>query len=76
MSTVVQGQVARIIIEKRFGFIRVGRNEYFFHRDDCLGSWLDIIQKYMAKQEVNVNCEIQEDNPKGPRVIHITLRES
>jgi cold shock CspA family protein len=63
-----EGVILRIIDGKNFGFIQIGRKEYFFHRDDVVNANFNTLMRGMK-----VTCEIQLDNPKGPRVNSVTL---
>lgn len=69
-----QGTVKSIVVKKRFGFIvsakQGGRTEYFFHRDDFLGHWEDLVNDWNNKDTIIVKFEVKE-SPKGPRAASV-----
>jgi cold shock protein len=59
------GTIARVILDKGFGFIRDERGqEYFFHRSGVDGSFDEL------HQGQNVSFE-EEISPKGPRAKNV-----
>ncbi len=62
------GTIIRLVADRRFGFIKIDRTEYFFHKDDYNGSWVELTESNPYPQ---VNCVIVESN-KGPRVADVT----
>ena len=56
------GTIARLLIDKGFGFIRdESGTEHFFHRSSVRGSVFEMLRE---GQRVEY---IQEESPKGPR---------
>jgi hypothetical protein len=64
MNGRVEGRIVRLLPEKRYGFVRVARTDYFFHKDDYEGNWNDLVA---SDKQVEVSCVIVE-SPKGTRV--------
>mgnify|MGYP001616194018 CR=1 FL=1 len=61
------GYIKRILKEKNFGFIDGGKREFFFHRDDFVGVWDDLVADVEAGGE-SVLVEFEEaESRKGPR---------
>ena len=59
----MSGQIVRVLPDKRFGFVKIGRQDYFFHKDDYQGNWDELVN---GDRKLQVNCVIVE-SPKGPR---------
>jgi len=54
------GTVARVILDKGFGFIKCGEDDYFFHRSAVQGKFEELT--------VGATVEFEEDQgPKGLR---------
>ena len=65
------GNIVRLITQKQFGFIRAGKAEYFFHKDDYLGDWSDLVGAYQTKDgELEVEFDAKE-TPKGKRAENV-----
>lgn len=64
-----EGKVIRIT-EKNFGFIRINKSDYFFHKDHYLDNWNDLTSAMHNNEEINVSCEIVE-SAKGLRVENV-----
>lgn len=61
------GKVKNLVVKRAFGFILSERGaEIFFHKDDFIGHWDDLVSDYEAKNPINVEFEIKE-SPKGAR---------
>ena len=68
MST---GTIARLLIDKGFGFIRdEGGIEHFFHRSDVLGAVFELL-----REGQRVEFQVEESQ-KGPRAGDVRLIES
>jgi hypothetical protein len=42
----LEGEIKNVIRAKNFGFILHKGNEYFFHRDDFVGHWDDLLKDF------------------------------
>lgn len=63
----MQGQVARLLSDKGFGFIKATDGvEYFFHRSSVNGSFEGLREGH------NVTFDLEE-SPKGPRGKNVTV---
>jgi CspA family cold shock protein len=64
------GTIARLLIDKGFGFIRDESGvEYFFHRSSVRGAVFELLRE---GQRVDFSTE---DSPKGPRAAEVRLLE-
>jgi CspA family cold shock protein len=62
MSAIVKGTIARLQVEKGFGFIKdESGKDYFFHRSAIYGEGID-----MLREGDSVDFTVGE-GPKGPR---------
>ena len=65
------GRIKNLVSEKRFGFIECQGTEYFFHRDDLIGFWDDLVEDFQKKRlSIQVEFEIGHSN-KGPRAANV-----
>jgi CspA family cold shock protein len=66
------GTIARLLIDKGFGFIRDDQNgiEHFFHRSAVRGAVFELLRE---GQRVEFS---PEESPKGPRAGDVRLIES
>lgn len=64
MNGRVEGKIVRVLPDKKYGFVRIVRQDYFFHKDDYTGNWDQLID---SDRKLEVSCVIVE-SPKGPRV--------
>lgn len=56
------GKLKSIIGIRSFGFIGVGADEYFFHKDDYLGTWSQLVE------DANLGEIVLEFDPiNGPK---------
>ncbi len=65
----MRGNVANIVEQKNFGFIRCGETEFFFHKSDFNGHWEDLVKDFKNKkrgQAIEVTFE-EVYSQKGPR---------
>lgn len=62
----MNGQIARILHDKGFGFIREGSNEYFFHRSDVQGS----VRFAQLEQGNEVTFDLGKSD-RGPRAANV-----
>lgn len=53
----MNGTIKSLVGNKRFGFIKSGENEYFFHQTDFNGFWNDLETDFKQKQEIKVTFE-------------------
>ena len=61
----------KTIRDKTFGFIRATNNgEYFFHREDFIGHWQDLILDFNEGIQIEVEFSV-ETMPKGPRARNV-----
>lgn len=60
------GRLKSIPTGKYFGFIRAENKEYFFHRDDYIGDWLDLVTAVDRGEVIELKFDMIE-SPKGPR---------
>lgn len=64
------GTIKNVIVSKNFGFIRDSKGvEYFFHKEDFLGFWDDLVADYET-QPITVEFE-GKDTPKGARASNV-----
>ena len=64
------GTIARLLIDKGFGFIRdEGGTEHFFHRSSVRGAVFELLRE---GQRVEFTVE---ESPKGPRAGEVRLVE-
>jgi CspA family cold shock protein len=64
------GTIARLLIDKGFGFIRDdGGTEHFFHRSAIRGAVFELLREGQAVEFVT------EDSPKGPRAADVRLTD-
>jgi len=57
------GFVKRVIQEKRYGFIRATvREEYFFHMEDYVGEWEDLVAACNDGTNRKVEVEFEPAN--------------
>jgi CspA family cold shock protein len=62
------GTIARLLIDKGFGFIRDENGvEHFFHRSAIRGAVFELLREGQRVEFVN------EDSPKGPRAADVRL---
>ena len=62
------GTIARLLIDKGFGFIRDENGvEHFFHRSAIRGAVFELLREGPRVEFVN------EDSPKGPRAADVRL---
>lgn len=66
----MKGNIVKIQEQKLYGFIRVGRDEYFFHRDDFVGHWDDLIADYNNETALEVEF-VADTTPKGLRARNV-----
>ena len=65
------GTIARLLIDKGFGFIRdEGGIEHFFHRSSVRGSEFELL-----REGQRVECTVEE-SAKGPRAGEVKLLEN
>jgi cold shock CspA family protein len=66
------GQIARIPIDKTYGFIRMDsdRKDYFFHRDSYYGDWNLLVQDFRERNDIKVSFDIVS-SPKGARAENV-----
>jgi len=71
------GKVARILTDKKFGFIKgEDRKEYFFHKQDYLGDFDDLAIDLETGRNLTVTFD-SVPSTKGPRAgrVELTGRE-
>ncbi len=62
------GTIARLLIDKGFGFIRDESGvEHFFHRSAVRGAVFELLREGLRFEYSN------EDSPKGPRAADVRL---
>ena len=71
----MEGNVARLIGEKGFGFIKTENGvDYFFHRQDFAGLFDELIYMVDSGQHIKVTFDVVP-SPKGPRAANVRLLE-
>ena len=67
------GTIKKILKEKNFGFIASpgSKKELFFHRDDFVGVWDDLLADYEANGETIIVDFEEKQSPKGPRAADV-----
>ncbi len=53
----MQGQVKKIVSEKKYGFITTAQMDYFFHKDDFDGHWNDLDKDFSRGKVIEVEFE-------------------
>jgi cold shock CspA family protein len=53
----MEGTLKTLNREKRYGFIKSDKADYFFHRDDFDGHWEDLADDYDAEQQIKLEFE-------------------
>lgn len=64
------GTVKNVIAKKAFGFVRAAGKEYFFHKDDFIGHWDDLVNDHEHKHGDKDSIPVEFDvipSAKGPR---------
>lgn len=64
------GIVKRIKPESKYGFIRVGKVDYFFHKEDFDGHWDDLVNDFERDVEIEVEFEDKRTD-KGLRAAEV-----
>lgn len=68
----VTGTISRIVKDKAFGFIIYREREYFFHKDDYMQTWSQLIEDYNEFGQNNIRVTFDPvDAPKGPRARNV-----
>lgn len=62
----MEGKVVRLIPDKGYGFIKLGSDDYFFHRSGFVGHWDDLVNDFSSTNPIPVTFEL-EKSPKGLR---------
>lgn len=71
----MNGYVRTVLGDKKYGFIRVpDGHEYFFHKEDYLDDWDELVEGCL-KSQMNVEFEAIQ-TPKGPRARNVMLEKS
>ena len=69
----MNGKVLRILDQKGFGFIEGSDGvEYFFHRQDYVGNFNDLVLAMRGQNTVDVTFDIAPSQ-KGPRAANVFL---
>lgn len=66
------GRIMKLFENKNFGFIKSGNVDYFFHRDDFVGHWNDLIEDFQIEGYIDVEFEKGIISKKGPRAEQVT----
>lgn len=70
----MEGKVARVMSDKRFGFIRgEDGKDYFFHQSDFSGFFEDLISDFESKRTILVTFEgtIAQKGPRASNVVRV-----
>jgi cold shock CspA family protein len=71
----MKGIIKKLVPEKGYGFISIGgsnhRDEYFFHQDDFIGHWNDLVEDYHIMEKIEVEF-LGGSTPKGLRASNVT----
>lgn len=69
----MKGTVKSVNEQKLYGFIlgENKRDEYFFHRDDFVGHWNDLVADYHTTDTIEVEFKA-DTTPKGLRARNVT----
>ena len=68
----MNGVVKSVVADKGYGFIiTTDRTEYFFHKSDFTGHWMDLVNDREHGQ-VEVEFEVVK-SPKGPRAANVKV---
>lgn len=69
------GTIARLVAEKGFGFIKsAGTSDLFFHRDDYIGNWQDLVEEFNYGEKIEVGFK-DIRTAKGPRAQNVSKIE-
>ncbi len=68
----MQGTLKTLNAKGRFGFIRCNNIDYFFHRDDFDGHWVDLVEDHEKHIEIKLEFE-PTTTDKGPRAAEVHL---
>lgn len=67
----LEGTVARVMGDKRFGFIHSGDKDYFFHASEFNGHFDDLVDDFQQGRVVKVTFE-PVSSEKGLRASEVT----
>lgn len=72
----IRGKIERLVESKGFGFIKAGKDSYFFHRSAIKNmNWEDLVADFNgARESIPVTFE-GEDTPKGLRAEEVNVIE-
>lgn len=65
-----EGKIVRVLQQKGFGFVRHEDMDYFFHRDDFIGHWEDLMEDFLKLGYIDVTFQIAT-SPRGPRASNV-----
>jgi cold shock CspA family protein len=69
----MKGIVRRLVTDRYYGFIRgTDHKDYFFHKDDFLGHWDDLVTDFNPNNEIEVEFLIVGDSTRGPRARNVS----
>ncbi len=64
------GVIKKLVSDKMYGFIKTDRADYFFHKEDFDGHWLDLIEDYNNDRVIEVEFEPSRTS-KGLRAVEV-----
>lgn len=67
----MKGTIIRLKEDKYFGFIRSGKDDYFFHKSCFNGHWNDLIEDFNREFVIEVEFEVVPSD-KGPRAENVS----
>lgn len=69
------GRIIRLPPNKMFGFITTtsGKGDYFFHREDFIGHWTDLVNDFNSSpsDKIEVEFDVVKNSPKGLRATNV-----
>lgn len=66
------GKVTSLNTKKMYGFIKTDKADYFFHRDDFDGHWVELVEDFENDKVIEVEFEPKRTD-KGLRAESVTI---
>lgn len=73
----MEGIIKKLVDNKGYGFIKDMEGiEYFFHKDDFIGHWIDLVEDYNLGVEGYIKVTFEKiSSKKGPRGSNVRRTE-
>lgn len=60
--------------KKKFGFIKSGKEEYFFHKDDLIADWDNLYYRFQVEPKESISVQFFPDKTeKGLRARNVEI---